>query len=221
MPDTTPIADESRSPADESHSPADESWSTAEESREPRFLLPITSAIALLAATILTIDKISLLQAKVDGTDASLGCDISAFVSCSGVMESEQAAAFGIANSVWGMIAFAVVLTLGVLVAARVELPKFIWLGLQAGTIFGIGFVTWLQTQSIYQIDKLCPWCMVVWAMMIPMFVGVTARNLRAYAPGSGLTRFVSNWTVLIVALWYLAVVAAIWFHFGPDQLFA
>lgn len=189
--------------------------------REPRFLLPITGAIALLAATILTVDKISLLQAKVDGTEAGLNCDISAFVSCSSVMESDQAAAFGIANSVWGMIAFAVVTTLGVLVAARVELPKFVWLGLQAGTVFGIGFVTWLQSQSIYEINKLCPWCMVVWAMMIPLFVGVTARNLRAYAPTAGITRFVNNWTALIIALWYLAVVAAIWFQFGPDKLFA
>lgn len=214
MTDTAPTADESRRTADESRSHAD-------ESREPRLLLPFTSAIALLAATFLTIDKISLLQAKVDGTDAGLNCDISAFVSCSGVMESDQAAAFGFANSIIGVIGFAVALTLGVLVAARVELPKFIWLGLQAGTIFGIGFVTWLQTQSIYEINKLCPWCMVVWTMMIPLFVGVTARNLRAYAPRSGVTRFVTNWTVLIVALWYLVVVAAIWFHFGPDQLFA
>ena len=68
-------------------------------------------------------------------------------------------------------------------------------MGLQLGTIFGIGFVTWLQIQSIYEINKLCPWCMVVWAMMIPLFVGVTARNLRAFAPGSAVTRFVSNWT--------------------------
>jgi uncharacterized membrane protein len=210
----TETADESRTPADESRTPAD-------ESSEPRFLLPITGAIALLAATILTTDKISLLQAEADGTEKALNCDISAFVSCSGVMDSDQASAFGFANSIIGIIGFAVVLTLGVLVAARVALPSFVWLGLQVGTIFGIGFVTWLQTQSIYEINLLCPWCMVVWAMMIPLFVGVTARNLRAVAPGSGVTRFVSNWTTLIVALWYLAVIAAIWFQFGPDRLFA
>lgn len=189
--------------------------------REPRFLLPVTGAIGLLAASILTIDKVALLQAKVDGTDKALNCDISAFVSCSGVMESDQASAFGFPNSVLGIIGFAVVLTLGVLVAARVALPSFVWLGLQVGTVFGIGFVTWLQSQSIYDIGLLCPWCLVVWTVMIPLFVGVTARNLRAYAPGSGATRFVSNWTVLIVTLWYLGVLAAIWFTFGPERLFA
>lgn len=200
---------------------ADDSAQLADDLREPRFLLPITGAIGLLAATILTIDKIGLLQAKVDGTDTQLNCDISAFVSCSGVMESDQASAFGFANSIIGVIGFAVVLTLGVLVLARVALPRFVWMGLQLGTIFGIGFVTWLQIQSIYEINKLCPWCMVVWVVMIPLFVGVTARNLRAFAPDSAVTRFVSDWTALIVALWYLAVAAAIWFQFGPEQLFA
>ncbi|MGA8851877.1 MAG: vitamin K epoxide reductase family protein [Aeromicrobium sp.] len=214
MTDTAPTADESRTPADEP-------WSPVEESREPRYLLPITGAVGLIAASILTIDKITLLESKVDGTDAALNCDLSAFVSCSGVMESDQASAFGFANSIIGVIGFAVVLTLGVLVLARVALPRFVWAGLQLGTIFGIGFVTWLQVQSIYEINKLCPWCMVVWIMMIPLFVGVTARNLRSSAPASGVTRFVTNWTPLIVALWYLAVAAAIWFQFGSEQLFA
>jgi hypothetical protein len=35
------------------------------------------------------------------------------------------------------------------------------------------------------------------------------------FAAHSALTRFVSNWTLLIVALWYLAVAAAIWFEYG------
>ena len=56
---------------------------------------------------------------------------------------------------------------------------------------------------------------MVVWAVMIPLFVGVTRHSLRLVAPEAGITRLVSNWTVLIVALWYVAVVAAIWFEFG------
>lgn len=213
------MTDTARS-ADESRTPAEESRSSADESRDPRSLLVITGAVGLLAASILTIDKISLLQAKVDGTDAALNCDLSAFVSCSGVMESEQASAFGFANSIIGVIGFAIVLTLGVLVAASVRLPEFVWAGLQVGVVFGIGFVTWLQYQSIFDINLLCPWCLVVWVMMIPLFVGLTARNLRTWAPGAAISRFLSDWTVLVVALWYLALAATIWFEFGADRLF-
>ena len=182
--------------------------------------MTIGGAIALLAATVLTVDKITLLQAKIDGTEKTLNCDISAWVSCSGVMESDQAAAFGFANSIIGIIGFAMVLAYGVALLAGARLPRWMWVGLQIGVLFGIGFVTWLQSQSIYVIELLCPWCMVVWAMMIPLFVLVTAHNLRLFAPRAAVTRFVSNWSVLIIALWYVAIIAAIWFQFGPDRLF-
>ena len=97
---------------------------------------------------------------------------------------------------------------------------RLVWGGLQVGVLFGIGFVTWLQFQSIYRLDLLCPYCMVVWAVMIPLFVYVTACNLRGIAPQSALTRFVSNWSVLIVALWYIAIASTIWLHFG-ERLWA
>jgi hypothetical protein len=59
---------------------------------------------------------------------------------------------------------------------------------------------------------------MVVWAVMIPTFVAVTARTLRLLAPGTAVSRFVSDWTLLIVALWHLAVSSAIWFRFGMTR---
>jgi uncharacterized membrane protein len=188
---------------------------TPQDTRDPRFLLLVGGAIGLAAAFILTVDKIGLLKDEIAGEVSALGCDLNAFVSCSAVMSSPEAEVFGFANSILGVIGFSVVLTLGVLLLARTPLPGFVWAGLQLGVLFGIGFVTWLQSQSIYDFEKLCPWCMVVWAVMIPIFVGVTARNLRAWAPHSAVTRFVSNWTVLIVALWYVAVASAIWFQFG------
>ena len=52
-------------------------------------------------------------------------------------------------------------------------------------------------------------------AVMIPLFVGVTRHSLRLWAPYSGLTQLVANWIALIVALWYVVILAAIWFEFG------
>jgi uncharacterized membrane protein len=137
------------------------------------------------------------------------------WVSCSSVIASPQSAAFGFPNAFIGVVGFAIVLTLGVVWLSGAPVRGWIWGGLQAGTVFGIAFVTWLQVQSIYEIGALCPYCMVVWAVMIPLFVGVTRHSLRLWAPDATITRFASNWTVLIVALWYVAVLAAIWFEFG------
>lgn len=177
------------------------------------WLLTIGGAIGLLSAAILIVEKIEFLK----NPDDKLGCDLNAFVSCGGVINTDQASVFGFPNPLMGVVGFAVVVTLGVLAIARVQLPAFIWLGLQAGALFGIGLITWLQWQSIYEIEKLCPWCMVVWTVMIAIFVWLTARNLREYLPGNPVSRFVGDWTLLINILWYVAVIAAIWFKFGSD----
>jgi uncharacterized membrane protein len=181
----------------------------------PARLLIATGAIGLVAAFILSADKVQQLQDKIAGKETAFACDFSVWVSCSSVMASPQSAVFGFPNSFIGVVGFSVVLTLGVVALAGSPLPNWMWTGLQLGTIFGIGFVTWLQVQSIHVIGALCPYCMVVWAVMTPLFVAVTAESLRRFAGRSGLARFVSNWSVLIIALWYVAVAAAIWFKFG------
>ncbi len=185
------------------------------ESRAPALLLIITGAVGLLASLVLSMDKVQQLQDKIAGKESVFACDFSAWVSCSSVIASPQSEAFGFPNSFIGVIGFSVVLTLGVVWLAGAPVTGWIWAGLQAGTVFGIGFVTWLQHETIYDIGALCPYCMVVWVVMIPLFVVVTGHSLRRWAPTSGVTRIVSNWTVLIVALWYVAVLAAIWFEFG------
>jgi uncharacterized membrane protein len=189
---------------------------TDEDTQETRglgLLLTIGGAIGLLSAAILIVEKINFLKHP----DQALSCDLNAFVSCGGVINTDQASAFGFPNPIIGVAGFAIVVTIGVLLLARVQLPPFFWAGLQAGVLFGIGFVTWLQVQSIYEIQKLCPWCMVVWSVMIPIFVWVTAHNLRAYAPHNPVSRFLGDWTLLINILWYVAVIAAIWFKFGEN----
>ncbi len=184
-----------------------------ESTHPPRWVLLIGGAIALAASIVLTIDKARL----NDDPTKTFSCDINAFVSCAGVMASDQASAFGFPNSYIGIVGFAGVMLIGLALLLRVTLPSFVPVGLWLGTVFGIGMVTWLQVQSIYEIGKLCPYCMVVWAVMIPLFVVVTAWVLRELRPAAGVTRFLSDWTVLIIGLWYVAVAAAIWFEFGEN----
>ena len=174
-------------------------------------LMLIGGAIGLFSAAVLIVEKVNLLE----NPGQALGCDINPIVGCGSVINTDQASVFGFPNPLMGVVGFAIVATLGVLLVARVKLPAFVWLGLQAGTIFGIAFVTWLQSQSIYEIRALCPYCMVVWSVTIPIFIWVTARNLRVFAPGNPVSRFVSDWTLLINVLWYIVVISAIWFQFG------
>ncbi len=53
------------------------------------------------------------------------------------------------------------------------------WRGLAAGTAVGAGFVHWLVHQSLYDIGALCPYCLVVWAVTIPVAVWTVLHVLR------------------------------------------
>lgn len=176
-------------------------------------LMAVGGAIGTLSASILTYDKIELL--KESGNEVP--CRINVFVDCAGVVAQPQASAFGFPNTFIGMIGFSAIVTLGILLAAGLAFPRWIWAGLQAGLLFGIGFVTWLQYQSIEVLHVLCPFCMVVWAVMIPLFVVGTGAVLAQLAPQAVLTRVVNDWKALITGLWFVALSAAIWFQFGTD----
>lgn len=171
--------------------------------------LAVAGGVGTWASAVLTLDKIAILEAEIAGDEKTLLCDVNAFVSCSSVIQSEQAHAFGFPNPFIGIIAFSILTSLGVVLASGATLPRWIWAGLQAGAVFGGLFITWLQYESMFQIGNLCPWCMVVWTVTIPTVVLIT-RRFTGWA-------FLRNWTGLIIALWYIAVMAFIWFEFGSN----
>jgi uncharacterized membrane protein len=112
------------------------------------WVLAVGGGIGMLAAFILTIEKINLL------TDPGYRptCSINPILSCGSVMTTPQAAAFGFPNPLIGIAGFSVVATLGVLLLSGVRPPRWCWLGLQAGVTFGVVFVHWLIYQSLYRI---------------------------------------------------------------------
>lgn len=173
-------------------------------------LLTVGGLAGLISSFVLTHDKLELIK----NPDFVPSCNISAVVNCTSVMRSNQAEAFGFANPFLGLIAFPVIITIGILLLAKVDFPEWIWMGLQVGALFGVGFVTWLQYQTIYNIGALCPWCMLTWSVVIPIFIYVTIRNLRAWVPGHPIVEFLRDWHLLILLLWYVLIGTLIYFHF-------
>ena len=84
---------------------------------------------------------------------------------------------------------------------------------LSVGVGLGVVFVHWLIFQSLYRIGALCPYCMVVWSIMIPLFVVVTSVALRPLA-GNAVLRSLYQWRWSIVALWFTAVILMILLRF-------
>ncbi|MFI9153222.1 vitamin K epoxide reductase family protein [Streptomyces sp. NPDC053367] len=148
-------------------------------SRGLALLLVITGAAGLLAAWVITIDKFKLLEAKVEGKTFTPGCSLNPVVSCGSVMESDQASVFGFPNPMLGLVAYGIVVCVGVSLLARARFPRWYWLVLNAGTLFGVSFCAWLMFQSLYRINALCLWCCLAWVATIVMFWYVTSFNVR------------------------------------------
>ncbi|MDI5974857.1 vitamin K epoxide reductase family protein [Amycolatopsis magusensis] len=162
------------------------------------WLYTIGGGIGLLAAAALMLEKL----AKLKNPDYVPTCSLNPVVSCGSVMDSTQAAAFGFPNPLLGIAAFAVVTTAGVVMLAGFVPPRWFRVGMQVGTTFGVLFVHWLVFASLYQIHALCPYCMVVWAVVIPIFWYTTLDNLRSPK--------LSRWHSAVLAAWYVLIAALI-----------
>ncbi|MEV6327461.1 vitamin K epoxide reductase family protein [Streptomyces sp. NPDC051909] len=168
-------------------------------SRAFAWLLVITGAAGLLAAWVITIDKFKLLE----DPNFVPGCSLNPIVSCGNIMKSEQASVFGFPNPMLGLVTYSVVIAIGVGLLAGARYRRWYWLGLNAGTLFGVGFCTWLMQQSLYEINALCLWCVLAWVATIVMFWYVTSHNvLGGVLPApAGLRTFFAEFTWVLPVL--------------------
>jgi uncharacterized membrane protein len=176
------------------------------------WLLLITGVVGWLASGALVLEKLAVLKVPSHVTV----CDVNPWISCGQVMQAWQGSVFGFPNMFMGIVAFAIIITTAMGLFAGAAFARWYWLGLQAGVTLGFAFVVWLWSQALYSIHILCPFCMVVWAVMIPLFVWVSVRNIShgVIALPAGPTKVLGDAGWIITALLYVAVIATIFFAF-------
>ena len=158
------------------------------------------------AAFQLTLDKFAVLQNK----DAVLNCNLSVLVQCGKNLSSAQGSIFGFPNPILGLGGFAAVIAVGVSLLAGATFARWFWIAFNLGIAGALAFVIWLITTSIFALGTLCPWCMLVWSVTIPLFWVVTTRNLREGVYGVGARRLgsaLSPWVIPLTVACYLVVV--------------
>jgi uncharacterized membrane protein len=170
---------------------------TVGSSRAFALLLVIAGAAGLLAAWVITIDEHKILEGKLTGKTFTPSCSLNPIVSCGSVMESDQASVFGFPNPMLGLVCYGIVICVGMSLLARARFPRWYWLTFNAGTLFGVCFITWLQFESLYRINALCLWCCLAWVGTLTAFWHTTSFNVRnglLPAPGA-LKNFLSEFT--------------------------
>lgn len=131
--------------------------------------------VGLLASFVLSIEEIHLLKQP----DAVLSCSINIVLNCATVMQSWQASVFGFPNMLIGLMAYPVVITTAVVALAGGRLPRWYWIA--AHICYGLGaiFAYWLFFNSLYDIQVLCPWCLIVTFSTTILFATITQYMIR------------------------------------------
>jgi uncharacterized membrane protein len=179
----------------------------------------VAGAIGLAAAFLLTIDKFTLLA----NPHAQLNCNFSVLVGCSKNLTEWQGEVFGFPNPLLGLVCWPVPITIGAAILAGARFPRWFWLLFNVFALGAVVLVGWFIWQSVFALFVLCPWCMVTWAVTIPVFWAVTLHNLSSgvvplNARARRAFRTLYGWVPLIVLLSYafVAILAQIqldWLH--------
>ncbi|PJJ71966.1 putative membrane protein [Diaminobutyricimonas aerilata] len=169
--------------------------------------LILAGIIGWTAAAVLMVERSVLLE----DPDATLACDFSLLVQCGKNITSWQGSLFGFPNPVIGLVGFVAPVVMGTALLLRRRPARWVWSGFNLGVLGALVFVIWLIYQSIFELATLCPWCMVVWSVTIPLFWSVTLYNLKEGHLGGGpaLRRFAEaaySWVPAITVGSYLVV---------------
>ena len=187
---------------------------TVGASRRTAWAMLLTGLIGWLASFQLTVDDWRLLKDPAYQPP----CNISPIVSCGSVMSSRQGSLLGFPNMLLGLAAFAAVVALGIAVLTGACLSRRLWLALDAGALAGVVFVHWLIGQSLYQLNKICPYCAVVWVVTIALFWSLTLHCLdRGVFPvPQGVLTFVRDTHWMLLAAWYGVIGLLVLTRFWP-----
>lgn len=140
-------------------------------------------------------------------------CNVSILVTCGPNMDSWQGSIFGFSNPIIGLSAFIAPIAVGVALFAGARFSPWFWRLYQVGLLSGFVLVCWLQYQSIFVLGTLCPWCMVAWLVMIPLWwAGLihpyTNGDIPTTAPIKRLFQGLHSWAWVIILLNYIIIAA-------------
>jgi len=185
----------------------------------------VFGVVGLIVSFILSVEEIHLIK----NPDAVLSCSINVALNCSTVMQTWQASVFGFPNMLIGLMSYPVVITVAVvaLTGAGKKLPRWFWNA--AAVCYGLGaiFAYWLFFNSVYVIQVLCPWCLVITFSTTILFATIMHYALRenSFSLSKKVNEKVQyflkkDFGKLLTASWIVVLIVLVFLKFG-EALFA
>ncbi|MCU4673651.1 vitamin K epoxide reductase family protein [Microbacterium fluvii] len=181
------------------------------------FLPPRGLAVFWIVAAVLGGVVAFLLYLEYIGqlTDAAplISCSISPIVTCGPNLLSPGGNLLGFSNSIIGITLFFGPLYAAVSAfASPGGLRGWYWrtfFGFVTAAFVLVHFFAW---RSVFEYGSLCPWCMVIWLVTIPLFWFTLGWMLRDGLLGEGARRFGAalwSWALLITVVDYAVIAVA------------
>lgn len=183
----------------------------------------IVSAIALLTSLILSSETLALARAP----HSKLACDVSGAISCSKVAQTWQAefihfGELSFPNSFFGIAAEAIFLTIAVIGLAKMKFPKWLASASWLGGLFALLYAYWLFSQSLFVINVLCPWCLVLMFSTTVQFISLSHATICVQGVGLRAAPWLKsyyrlNYDLMLDAVWIMVLVTLIFATHGSE----
>jgi uncharacterized membrane protein len=175
-------------------------------------VVAVFATVGLMASLVLSVEKLQLLEHP----NAALSCSVNSVLNCATVMNTPEASLFGFPNSFIGMMAYSVLLTVAITELFGTRHKRSFMALLQLGVTVEIIFAYWLFLYSVYVIQVLCPFCLMVTFSSTMIFAAITRYNilennlylapktqamLEKFVSKEYDKMFVAGWIVLMIAL--------------------
>lgn len=185
----------------------DKSPVVARGAREFSIVLMVSAILGLVASIQLLLGELEL---KADPA-ASLVCDVNELLACSTFLNSWEGSLLGISNSYVGIAGFIGMLALGAYLFVKKSLPRVMWSLVGVAAAVSVLALFWFQYTSFIVARTLCPWCLVIWAALIP-FITQSVGQVRANLAGQDSVIWKYRWAIIVI--WIALVVGFGLFYF-------
>ncbi|MBC7942973.1 vitamin K epoxide reductase family protein [Candidatus Saccharibacteria bacterium] len=135
----------------------------------------VGAILSLIASFVLSVEAIELAR----NPNAVLTCSVNAIINCATVASHPSATLFGFPNSFLGLLAEPVVITVAIAGLAGVKFPRKFMFAAQICYALGFVFAYYLLYMSMFVIQALCPWCLLVTLSTTFVFFSMTRYNIR------------------------------------------
>ncbi len=180
----------------------------------------IGALLSLLAAFVLSVESIQLAK----NPDAQLSCSVNVIINCATVAKHPSAEMLGFPNSFLGMMAEPVVITVAIAGLAGIAFGRRFMFWAQIGYTLGFIYAFVLFFISMFVIQALCPWCLLVTVTTTFVWFSITRYNIREnnlYLPKkaqkAALKFIEKDYDKLVLGVIIAAMIAGIFLKYGES----